>query len=92
MGKTGAVELGWAPNRRRRKREVMGDRLRWVFFFFLEGGYLLSWDKIVICIRRYHEAGEACHNGSCLDVEVAQHFVRAPPSEQLDGVSVDVGT
>jgi hypothetical protein len=53
---------------------------------------VLSWDKIVICIRRYHEAGEACHNGSCLDVEVAQHFVRAPPSEQLNCVSVDVGT
>ena len=36
-----------------------------------------------------HELGEVVGNGGCLDAQVAEHGVREPTAEELDGVAVD---
>jgi hypothetical protein len=35
-----------------------------------------------------HQARKAVHDGFCLQVEVAEHFVGSPPPKQADDVSI----
>ena len=37
----------------------------------------------------WHELGEVVGNGGCLDAQVAEHGIREPAAEELDGVAVD---
>ena len=36
-----------------------------------------------------HESGETGHDGVCLDMEVAEHDVGFPATEELDHVGID---
>ena len=38
-----------------------------------------------------HGLGEMAHDGSRLDVQIAQHLITAPTTYQFDSVVVDVG-
>jgi hypothetical protein len=55
----------------------------------------IYWDQLIWnqCegTAKEHAAGEVGHEGSGLQVEVAEHFVGAPSAEKADDVGVNVG-
>ena len=59
-----------------------------------EGGLTL-WNKVVrnerISPSRKHTLGVIMHKRVSLDVEVPEHFVRAPAADEADDVGVDAG-
>ncbi len=58
-------------------------------------GGLSLWNKVVwnecICPCGEHTLGVIAHEGISLDVEVSEHFVRAPPADEADDVRVHSG-
>ena len=70
----------------------MVERDNWLA---LEGGECMK----CICIGKQsvlgadeHATGKALHEGSCLHVQVAKHFIGAPAADELDSIRVDAGT
>ena len=57
----------------------------------LEAGDVLVWEECISTTCE-HEAAKVIHDGSCLQVEVAEHFVRSPTPKQTDDVTVNLGT
>ncbi len=59
-----------------------------------EGGLTL-WNKVVrnerISPSRKHTLGVIAHEWISLDVEVPEHFIRAPSADEADDVGVDAG-
>ena len=39
-----------------------------------------------------HEGGEIAHDWLSLEVEIAEHFIRAPPTQQSDDICVNITT
>ena len=38
-----------------------------------------------------HEGRDISHDRLCLNVEISEHFIRAPASKETDDVTVDLG-
>ena len=54
----------------------------------LEAGRLLVWQKGIVAMCE-HDPGEAPHEWLSLNLEVPDHIVTAPASNQLDDVAVN---
>ena len=72
----------------------VGDKLE-IFFFFLKwlvegwkGCIRICRDEGVVAALE-HESGETRHDSVCLDMEVAEHDVGFPASDELDHVGID---
>ena len=57
----------------------------------LEAGNMLVWQECISSTCK-HKAAEVIHDGSSLQVEVAEHFVRLPTPKQMDDVTANLGT
>ena len=56
---------------------------------------LSLWDKVVgnegVGSGREHTTGVVPHERVSLDVQITEHFVRAPPANEADDVQVNLG-
>ena len=53
-------------------------------------GRLMGWEQCVGTVI-HHEGGKIVHEGICLNMQVSEHLVPAPVSDQFGNVGVNAG-